>query len=62
MIVLRRLTRQKNPSAYFKILEWAHEFSSSIAANDMDKMETHLAASNAFKEHDKAKLKIIPDF
>ena len=61
MLALKRLTRQQDPSAYVKMLGRAHEFSSTIAADDMDIMEKHLEASNAFKEHDKAKLKIIRD-
>ena len=60
MLTLRRLTRQQDPSAYVRMLGRAHEFSSNIAGEDMDVMEKHLEASNAFKEHDKAKLKIIP--
>ena len=37
----------------------AHEFSSTIVGDDMDAMEKHLEESNAFKEYNKAKLKII---
>src|SRR5436190_664366 len=59
MLALRRLTRQQDPSAYVKMLLRAHEFSSTIIGDDMDAMEKHLEASNAFKEHDKAKLKIV---
>jgi hypothetical protein len=36
-----------------------HEFSSTIAGDTMDAMERHLEASNAFKEHDKTRLKTI---
>lgn len=60
MLALRRLTRQQDPSAYVRMLGRAHEFSANIAGEDMGVMEKHLEASNAFKEHDKAKLKIIP--
>lgn len=60
MLALRRLTRQQDPLAYVRMLGRAHEFSSNIAGDDMGVMEKHLEASNAFKEHDKAKLKIIP--
>lgn len=56
---LRRLTRQKDPIAYVKMLQRAQEFSSTIKANDMNEAEIHLEACNAFKEHDKAILKII---
>ena len=56
---LRRLTRQKDPVVYVKMLQRAQEFSSTIKANDMNEAEMHLEACNAFKEHDKAILKII---
>ena len=59
MLALRLLTRQQDPSAYVKMMIRAHEFSSTITGDDMDAMEKHLEASNAFREHDKAKLKII---
>lgn len=55
---LRRLTRQSDPAAYVRMMLRAHEFSATIAGDDMDAMEKHLEASNAFKEHDKAKLRI----
>lgn len=56
---LRRLTRQKDPIVYVKMLQRAQEFSATIKANDMNKAEIHLEACNAFKEHDNAILKII---
>ena len=56
---LRRLTRQKDPVVYVKMLQRAQEFSSTIKANDMNEAEIHLEACNAFKEHDKAILEII---
>jgi len=56
---LRRLTRQKDPAVYVKMLQRAQEFSATIKANDMNEAELHLEACNAFKEHDKAMLKII---
>ncbi len=59
MLSLRRLTRQQEPSDYIKMLLRAHEFSSTIVGDDMDDMQMQLEASNAFKEHDKARLKII---
>jgi hypothetical protein len=59
MLALRRLTRQQDPSPYIKMMQRAHQFSSTIIGDDMNVMEKHLEASNAFKEHDKAKLKII---
>ena len=56
---LRRLTRQKDAAVYVKMLQKAHKFSATIKANDMNEAEIHLEACNAFKEHDKAILKII---
>ncbi|MDD5151986.1 MAG: Fic family protein [Flavobacterium sp.] len=57
---LRRLTRNDDPAVYIKMLQRAQEFSTSLLANDMQTLENHLTLSNAFKEHDEAKLKIIP--
>ncbi|WP_205635920.1 hypothetical protein [Algoriphagus antarcticus] len=59
MGALRRLTRQNDPSAYIRMMQRAWEFSATIIGEDMNTMEKHLEASNAFREHDKAKLKII---
>ncbi|MDP3180718.1 MAG: Fic family protein, partial [Bacteroidota bacterium] len=55
--VLRKLTRQQDPSVYIRMLQRAQEFSATIRGDDMDVMEKHLEACNAFKEHDQAKLK-----
>ena len=38
----------------------APEFRSTIATDDIDVIEKQPQASNAFKEHNKGKLKIIP--
>jgi len=57
---LRRLTRQDDAAAYVRMMLRAHEFSATIVGDDMNAMEKHLEDSNAFKEHDKGKLKIIP--
>ena len=56
---IRKLTRQQDPKAYVKMMLRAHEFSSTITGDDMDEMEKHLKESNAFKEYNKAKLKIL---
>ena len=56
---LRRLTRNDEPKVYIRMLQRAQEFSRSLIANDMQALENHLTLSNAFKEHDEAKLKII---
>ncbi|ELV7525257.1 Fic family protein [Flavobacterium psychrophilum] len=56
---LRRLTRNDDPAVYIRMLQRAQEFSATLIANDMEVLENHLTLSNAFKEHDEAKLKII---
>ena len=56
---LRRLTRNDDPAVYIRMLQRAQEFSATLIANDMEVLENHLTQSNAFKEHDEAKLKII---
>ncbi|WP_348800566.1 Fic family protein [Flavobacterium adhaerens] len=56
---LRRLTRNDDPKVYIRMLQRAQEFSATLIANNMDELENHLTFSNAFKEHDEAKLKII---
>jgi len=59
MLALRKLTRQHDPSPYVRMLMKVHTFSSGITGDDISAMERFLEASNAFKEHDKAKLKIV---
>jgi Fic family protein len=56
---LRRLSRNDDPAVYIRMLQRAQEFSATLIANDMEALEHHLTQSNAFKEHDEAKLKII---
>lgn len=56
---LRRLTRQQDPLAYIKMLKRAQDFSATLKADTMEELELQLELSNAFKEHDEAKLKII---
>ena len=56
---LRKLTRNDDPSVYLRMLQRAQEFSSTLIASNTDTLEYHLTQSNAFKEHDEAKLKIF---
>jgi hypothetical protein len=56
---LRRLTRNDDPAVYIRMLQRAQEFSATLIANDMEALENHLTQSNAFKDHDEAKLKIL---
>jgi len=62
MGALRRLTRQHDPAPYIRMLARAQVFSSTIVGEDRDAMEKHLALSNAFREHNQAKLNIIEDY
>ena len=57
---LRSLTRNNDPKVYIRMLQRAQEFSTTLLATDIQALENHLTLSNAFKEHDEAKLKIIP--
>lgn len=59
MGALRRLTRQQDPSAYIRMLARAQAFSATITGADLDAMEERLERSNAFREHNAAKLRII---
>ena len=56
---LRQLTRNDNSKVYIRMLQRAQEFSATLIANNMEDLENHLTLSNAFNEHDEAKLKII---
>jgi Fic family protein len=56
---LRKLTRNGEPAVYIRMLQRAQEFSSTLVAKDVPTIESQLTQSNAFKEHDEAKLKII---
>jgi len=53
---IRKLTRKEEPKAYVGMLLRAFEFSSTVVGDDIDGMEKHLEASNAFKEYGKANL------
>ena len=59
MGTLRRLTRQQDPDPYIRMLQRALEFSETIVGDDMDSMENILDRSNAFKEHNLGKLRVI---
>ena len=59
MGALRKLTRQQEPAPYIRMLKKAHQFSANIIGDNMDDMEALLTTANAFKEHNKAKLKLL---
>jgi len=42
------------------MLQRAHEFSATIAGDDMDAMKIQLEKCNAFKAHEQAQLRILP--
>ncbi len=48
-----------DPAVYIRMLQRAQEFSATLKTNNMENLEHHLALSNAFKEHDESKVKII---
>ncbi len=56
---LRRLTRNRDPKPYVRMLDRAHEFSHTIHGESMNEMQKNLEASNAFLEHNEGILKII---
>jgi len=56
---LRKLTRQNDPAPYVSMMQRAWEFSATISGDNMDAIEKLLVASNAFKDSNSSKLKII---
>lgn len=56
---LRKLTRNQDPDPYIRMLNRAHEFSSTVQGESIDEMQHILEASNAFFEHTEGVLKII---
>ncbi|HEY4655130.1 MAG TPA: Fic family protein [Cyclobacteriaceae bacterium] len=56
---LRKLTMQREPDAYVRMLTRAHEFSSTLYDESIDDMEQHLIACDAFKEPKEGQLKIV---
>ncbi|MCX6251115.1 MAG: Fic family protein [Bacteroidetes bacterium] len=56
ILTLRKLTRDKDPEPYIRMLDRAQQFSETITFN-MDFMQNHLEKCNAFKEPIEGKLK-----
>lgn len=54
---LRKLTRNREPKNYIKMLQRAQEFSATLNASTMELLENQLIQSNSFKESDEAVLK-----
>jgi Fic family protein len=47
---LRKLTKQRKPDAYVRMLSRAHEFSASLIQQNLDTMEAFLTECDAFEE------------
>ena len=58
ILILRKLTRQRKPDAFIRMLSIIHEFSSTIVGPGMLEMQKILEESNAFLEPSEGKLKI----
>jgi Fic family protein len=58
ILALRKLTRQEEPGAFVRMLSRIHEYSTTITGSNMDDMQIILEETNAFREHDDAKLKM----
>ncbi|TRX60762.1 cell filamentation protein Fic [Fulvivirga sp. M361] len=56
---LRKLTRQRDPKVYIRMLMRVHEFSASIVGESIDHMQLLLEKSNAFLEHTEGKLRMV---
>ena len=56
---LRRLSRQRDPKEYIRMLSRIQEFSSIIAGDNVDEIQLLLEISNAFLEHTEGNLKFI---
>jgi Fic family protein len=57
LLALRKLTRSSISTTYIRMLQRAQEFSATLQANAMDRLENQLVNSNAFKDHDEARLR-----
>ncbi|OQY70474.1 MAG: cell filamentation protein Fic [Ignavibacteriales bacterium UTCHB2] len=59
LLTLRKLTRDKDPVQYIKMLSKAHKFSSSLNNDNYDQLYKYLETHNAFFEPDEGKHLII---
>ena len=57
LLSLRKLSRQGEPSAYIKVMETLHRFGQTLCGRTTDDLLRCLAACNAFKEPEEAKLR-----
>jgi len=59
MGALKKLTKQRDPDAYIRMMLRAWEFSSHIHDESLDAMETYLIQCHAFLSHKEGYLKIV---
>lgn len=59
ILSLRKLTRQKGPSAYITVMTKLQHFSDNLYGTDFKELKEYLAACNAYDEPSQAKLEII---
>lgn len=61
MGALRKLTRQRLPDAYVRMMLRVYEFSETFHHESINEMERHLIESDAFKEPKEGQMKIITE-
>lgn len=59
LLALRKLTRQKNPSAYINVMVKLQKFSDNLYGSDFTELKEYLRSCNAYEEPSQAKLEII---
>lgn len=57
LLSLRKLSRQKDPSAYLKVMDTLHRFTATLYGRSTDDMLLYLHKCNAFSEPDEQRLK-----
>lgn len=57
ILALRKLTRQREPEAFIRMLTKIHQFSSKVTGDNMEEMQKFLENSNAFLEPDEGYIK-----
>lgn len=59
LLALRKLTRQKDPSAYINVMIKMHKFSDNLYGTDFTELKEYLRICNAYEDPTHAKLEII---
>lgn len=57
LLSLRKLSRQRDPSAYIKVMETLHRFGHTLGGRTFDNLLAYLQKCNAFEDPDDAKLR-----